>query len=384
MSMKVPRYDYRSQFERFDEFMAELSRMIADGHYILTEEGAKFEGAFAEYLGCSFVAGVNTGTDALICSLKALGLQPEHEVITQANTFNATVSAICLAGLKPVLVDADENSFLINTDQALAATSPKTRVLLPVHLYGKPTPMREMLEACERRGVALVEDAAQAHGARIEGRRVGTFGVLGCFSFHPSKNLAAAGDGGAIGTNRADLHDRLTAIRALGQVGQNNHAYVGYNTKLDSIQAKVLSWKLPALDRWNEQRRSIARAYRERLADLPLKFQAWDEGEEHVFHLFVIRTEQRDRLLEYLRAKGVDAVVRYPVPIHLQPAFSDRGWRQGQFPVAQALARELLCLPIRPNLTMADVDYVSDCVRSFFKGGAKTLGNSVHQTRAAS
>jgi dTDP-4-amino-4,6-dideoxygalactose transaminase len=327
---------------------------------------------------------VNTGTDALICSLRALGLQPEHEVITQANTFNATVAAICLAGFKPVLVDADENSFLINTDQALAATTPKTRVLLPVHLYGKPTPMREMLEACERRGVALVEDAAQAHGARIEGRRVGTFGVLSCFSFHPSKNLAAAGDGGAIATNRADLHDRLTAIRALGQVGQNNHAHVGYNTKLDSIQAKVLSWKLPVLDCWNEQRRGMARAYRERLADLPLKFQAWDEGEEHVFHLFVIRTEQRDRLLEYLRAKGVDAVVRYPVPIHMQPAFSDRGWRQGQFPVAEALARELLCLPIRPNLTMADIDYVSDCVRSFFKGGAKTLGNSIDQTQVAS
>jgi dTDP-4-amino-4,6-dideoxygalactose transaminase len=383
MSMKVPRYDYRSQFERFDEFMAEMSRMIGDGHYVLSEEVTKFEQAFAEYLGCSFVAGVNTGTDALICSLKALGLQPEHEVITQANTFNATVSAICLAGLKPVLVDADENSFLIDTGQALAATSPKTRVLLPVHLYGKPAPMREMLEACERRGVALIEDAAQAHGARIEGRRVGTFGVLGCFSFHPSKNLAAAGDGGAIAINRADLHDRLTAIRALGQVGQNNHAYVGYNTKLDSIQAKVLSWKLPALDRWNEQRRSIARAYRERLTDLPLKFQAWDEGEENVFHLFVIRTEQRDRLLEYLRAKGVDAVVRYPVPIHLQPAFSDRGWRQGQFPVAETLARELLCLPIRPNLTTADVDYVSDCVRSFFKGGVKTPGNPVNQTRVA-
>lgn len=384
--MKIPRYDYRSQFERLDDFMAELSNMIVDGRYVLSEEVAQFERVFAEYVGCSFVVGVNTGTDALLCSLKTLDLQPEDEVITQANTFNATVSAICLAGLKPVLVDANEDSFLMNTDQAMAVAGPRTRVLLPVHLYGKPTPMRELLQECARRGVELIEDAAQAHGARIEGRRVGTFGVLGCFSFHPSKNLAAAGDGGAVATNRADLQKRLMALRALGQVGQNNHLHVGYNTKLDSIQAKVLSWKLPFLDRWNEQRRSIARSYREQLSDLPLNFQTWDEekSEEHVFHLFAIRTEPRDRLLEYLQSKGVDAVVRYPVPIHLQPAFSDCGWRKGQFPVAEALARELLCLPLRPNLTIADVEYVSDCVHSFFKGGEINRDYSISQTQGES
>jgi len=203
--MKVSRYDYHSQFARFDEFMAELSHLIIDGHYVLGRDVDKFEEAFAEFLGCSYVVGVNTGTDALLCSLKALGLQPEHEVITQANTFNATVSAICLSGLRPVLVDADEDSFLMNANQAVAAVGPQTRVLLPVHLYGKPTPMRLLLDVCEKRGIYLVEDAAQAHGARIEGRRVGTFGILGCFSFHPSKNLAAAGDGGAIATNSQDL-----------------------------------------------------------------------------------------------------------------------------------------------------------------------------------
>jgi len=384
MTMTVCRYDYRSQFERFDELMVELSTMIVEGHYVLGEEVEKFERDFAKYLGCSFVVGVNTGTDALLCSLRALGLQPEHEVITQANTFNATVSAICLAGLKPVLVDADEDTFLMSTDQALAAMDTRTRVLLPVHLYGKPTPMRELLDECGKRGVELVEDAAQAHGARIEGRRVGTFGAFGCFSFHPSKNLAAAGDGGAVATNRAELEGRLRALRALGQVGQNNHLVVGYNTKLDSIQARILSWKLAALDSWNKQRRNIAGTYRQALSDLPLKFQAWNEGEEHVFHLFVIRTEQRDRLLRHLQAKGVDAVVRYPVPVHLQAAFSDYGWRQGQFPVAEALARELLCLPIRPNLAITEVEYVSDCVRSFFKGGAMSPNDSVCETQGAS
>ena len=366
--MKVPRYDYRSHFDRFDDFMVELSTMIAAGHYVLSEEVTEFERAFAEYLGCSCVVGVNTGTDALLSSLLALDLQPHDEVMTQANTFNATVAAICLAGLKPVLIDADEDSFLINADHALAGIGARTRVLLPVHLYGKPTPMGALLRECEKRGLDLVEDAAQAHGARIGGRRVGTFGVLGCFSFHPSKNLAAAGDGGAVATNRADLQRRLATLRTLGQAAQNDHVHLGYNTKLDAIQAKILSWKLPALDRWNGERRNIARAYREQLLDLPLTFQSWDEDEEHVFHLFVIRTAQRNRLLEYLRSKGIDAVVRYPVPIHLQRAFSNCGWRAGQFPVAEALAHELLCLPIRPNLTLIEVEYVADCIRAFFAG----------------
>lgn len=384
MTMKVSRYDYRSQFDGLQDLMAELSSMLVDGHYVLGGEVGEFERAFAEYLGCSFVVGVNTGTDALLCSLKVLDLEPEDEVITQANTFNATVSAICLAGLTPVLVDANEDTFLMNTEQAIALAGSRTRVLLPVHLYGKPTPMRELLQECAKRDLEVIEDAAQAHGARIGNQRLGTFGVLGCFSFHPSKNLAAAGDAGAIATSRVDLQKKLMALRALGQVGQNNHLCVGYNTKIDSIQAKVLSWKLSALDRWNEQRRSVARWYRERLSGLPLKFQIWDEAEEHVFHQFVIRTEQRNRLLEFLQSKGVDAVIRYPVPIHLQPAFTHCGWREGQFPVAEALARELLCLPIRPNLTVMDVDYVSDCVRTFFNGGEIRRDYSISQTRGVS
>ena len=366
--IKVQRYDYVSQFGRFEEFMAELFAMIRDGHYVLSKEVEQFETDFARYLRCSFVSAVNTGTDALTLALKVLEIRPGDEVITQANTFNATVAAICLAGAKPILVDVDENSFLMNTETALAQVNSKTRVFLPVHMYGKATPMREVLLTCEKQALHLVEDAAQAHGACIEGQRVGTFGILGCFSFHPSKNLAAAGDGGAICGNRADLKKRLDAIRALGQVGQNNHVYLGYNTKLDSIQAKTLSWKLPKLDEWNEKRRTVARIYREQLAHLPLRFQAWDGKDEHVFHLFAVRTDRRDQLLEHLRSDGIDAVVRYPTPIHLQPAFSDFGWQKGQFPVAEALAFELLCLPIRPNLTASEIDYVCASVTSFFKG----------------
>jgi dTDP-4-amino-4,6-dideoxygalactose transaminase len=378
--MKVQRYDYRSQFEELEKLVAELSSMIARGNYVLSREVSEFERAFAEYLDCPSVVGVNTGTDALMCSLKTLKLDRNDEVITQPNTFNATVSAICLAGQKPVLVDVNENSFLMDVDQALAVVGPRSRVIVPVHLYGKPTPMRHLLSECDKRGLVVVEDAAQAHGARIEGRRVGTFGALGCFSFHPSKNLAAAGDAGAIALNRPALREPLSLIRALGQASQNNHIEVGYNTKLDAVQAKILSWKLPSLDRWNQQRRAIAQVYRERLADLPVQFQTWDDSEEHVFHLFTIRSLSRDRLLEYLLNKGVDAIIRYPVPIHLQPAFSEFGWKQGQFPVAEALAQELLCLPMRPNLTINEVEYVSDCVRAFFKGGT-AKNASLSQTR---
>ncbi len=368
--MKVQRYDYPAQFERFEQFVAEMSQMIRDGHYVLSSEVEQFEADFARYLQCSFVSAVNTGTDALLCALEVLDIRPGDEVITQANTFNATVAAICLAGAKPRLVDVDEHSFLMDTEAALAQVSPRTRVLLPVHLYGKPTPIGKLLAACEQReDLHLVEDAAQAHGARIEGRRAGTLGVLGCFSFHPSKNLAAAGDGGAICTDRADLKKRLDAIRALGQVTQNEHIHLGYNTKLDSIQAKVLSWKLPLLDEWNEKRRQVARMYRERLDHLPLRFQSWDEKEEHVFHLFAVRTDRRDQLLEHLRRNGVDAVVRYPTPIHLQPAFADCGWSKGEFPVSEALCGELLCLPIRPNLKESEIDYVCASVASFFKAG---------------
>jgi dTDP-4-amino-4,6-dideoxygalactose transaminase len=375
--MKIQRYDYVSQFERFQEFMAQLSAMICQGHYVLSNEVARFEADFAEYLQCSFVSGVNTGTDAILCALKVLNIQPGDEVITQANTFNATVTAICLAGAKPVLVDVDENTFLMKTQEAIAGINTKTRVIMPVHLYGKPTPMLDLLASCQKQGLHLVEDAAQAHGAQIDGHRVGTFGVLGCFSFHPSKNLAAAGDGGAICTNCSDLKERLDAIRALGQVGQNNHVYLGCNSKLDSIQAKVLSWKLPLLDKWNENRREVARMYRERLAQLPLRFQHWDREEQHVFHLFAVRTDRRDQLLQHLQSKGVDAVVRYPAPIHLQPAFAEFGWKKGEFPASEALARELLCLPMRPNLTEEEVDYVSGRVTSFFK-------NSVAVDRAYS
>ena len=320
----------------------------------------------ARDLGARHVRGVNTGTDALIVALAALGIGRGDEVITQANTFNATVAAICLVGANPVLVDAEERTFLIDQSQIEGAISSRTRAIIPVHLFGKATPMDDILLPAEAHGLHVVEDAAQSHGARTGGRRVGTFGTVGCFSFHPSKNLAAAGDGGAAVTNDPELDTQIDVRRSLGQRRQNDHIVIAPNTHLHALQAVVLRAKLPRLDEWNARRRRVASAYRKALADCPLTFQEPGEDNEHVFHLFQVRTPARDDLVEHLRASGLDAIVRYPVPIHLQPAFADRGWRRGQFPVAETLAEELLCLPIRPNLTEAEVERVASSIRRFF------------------
>ncbi|HEU4561558.1 MAG TPA: DegT/DnrJ/EryC1/StrS family aminotransferase [Longimicrobium sp.] len=365
----MPRYNYAAQLDgELRGLMRDIRGMLLDGRYVLTREVEDFEQAFAAYLGVPHARGVGSGTDALVIALQALGIGPRDEVVTHANTFHATVAAIVLVGATPVLVDAVEETFLMDVEQASAAVTTRTRVLVPVHLCGKPTPMEPVLALAERHGLRVMEDAAQAHGARWNGRRVGTFGIAGCFSFHPSKNLAAAGDGGAIVTHDAGLDAEIACRRALGQRQQNDHVRVGMNSKLDALQARILSAKLARLDRWSDERRRAARWYHQRLAGLPVRPQAWDADEEHVFHLFQVSTDRRDALLEHLRGNGVDAVVRYPVPIHLQPAFADQGWRAGQFPVAERLSRETLCLPIRPDLAEDEVDYVAECIRGFFGG----------------
>lgn len=362
------RYNYRAQFgDEIDSLVDDLRAMLLEGRYILNGDVREFEQSFAGYIGTGFARGVNTGTDAVLLTLLALGIGPGDEVITQANTFHATVAAIHFAGATPVLVDALEDSFLMDTNAAAAAITSRTRAILPVHLFGKPTPMLDLLAACQKAGVHLIEDAAQAHGACIHGRRVGSFGIAGCFSFHPSKNLAAAGDAGAIVSNDVALVGAIDQLRALGQRGQNDHVVVGYNSKLDAIQARILARKLLSLDGWNESRAQIAEQYRSGLAGLPASFQRSDPDETHVYHLFQLRCAERDELLHFLVARGVDAVTRYPVPIHLQPAFAQYGWRRGQFPVAERLADELLCLPIRPDMLPAEIEFVTGTVRSFFE-----------------
>jgi dTDP-4-amino-4,6-dideoxygalactose transaminase len=367
-SRVVGRYEYAAQFgDELDDVLATIREVLLEGRYGLDREVERFENEFAAFLGVRHACGVNTGTDALVLALRALGIGPGDEVITQANTFNATVAAICLVGASPVLVDANERTFLIDESALAGVITTRTRAIVPVHLYGKPTPLETIELICGRSGIELVEDAAQAHGARLHERPAGTTGAAGCFSFHPSKNLASAGDGGAVVTDRAGLAAEVARGRVLGQQAQNDHVSIGIHSKLHALQAIVLSAKLPKLDAWNVRRRDLAGLYRQALAHLPVGFQAESPGEEHVYHLFQLRTPERDGLLAHLRAAGVDAVVRYPVPIHLQPAFSAYGWREGEFPVAERLAQELLCLPLHPTMASEEVAYVAECVEGYFR-----------------
>jgi len=367
--MRVPRYNYIHQHGALaEEVAAYFQRLLLEGDFILNGDVTAFEKAFGEWLGVDHVLGLNSGTDALVLALRASGIGPGDEVITQANTFYATVAAIRLCGATPVLVDAREDDFLIDSAALPQAATARTRAIIPVHLYGKATPMSAIMSFARARDMIVIEDAAQSHGARSEGRPVGTVGDAGCFSFHPSKNFAAAGDAGALVTRSPAIADLTRRMRSLGQRSPNEHVVLGINSKIDAIQARLLLLKLPYLDGWNEARRTVAAWYRERLRDLPVTFQATDGGDEHVYHLFQIRTSERDRLLAHLVAAGVDAVVRYPTAIHRQEAFADLGYPAGSFPVAEALADELLCLPIRPDMDVDDVDYVVEAIQAFYGG----------------
>lgn len=366
-NMRVPRYNYAAQFDAdIEAICARVRSILLRGDYDQSPENAAFEEAFALFNGTRYARTVGCGTDALVLTLRALRIGAGDEVIVQANTFYATAAAIALAGATPVLADADDETYLIDMQSVRAALSPRTRAVIPVHLYGKPTPMQELSELSARHGFFIIEDAAQAHGAKIHGRNVGTFGIAGCFSFHASKNLSAAGDGGCVITDSLDLAQAIRAHRTHGQLVQHEHLVLGTNSKLDAIQATILHSKLSKLPQWNRLRREKARRYHDLLRDLPLGFQREDSLEEHVYHLFTIRTRERDSLLAHLRDQGIDAVVRYPCPIHLQPAFAAYDWRRGQFPVAEQLAEQLLCLPIRPDISDAEQEYVAAHVRSYF------------------
>lgn len=363
----VARYNYRAQFgEAFQELFEKIGNMLLEGDYVLTAEVDQFEEEYATFLGRKFAIGVNSGTDALILSLLATGVGRGDEVITAANTFYATVAAICFVGATPVLVDPNESDYLINIDALKALVSPRTRAVIPVHLFGKAMDLQALRSWCDERGIWLIEDAAQAHGATISGKTAGTQGHISCFSFHPSKNLAAAGDAGAITLDDEKLSQRLRILRMLGQERQNEHVAIGLNSKLDAIQAAVLRWKLPYLEAWNKSRKNIAYRYRLCLQDMPVTFQDSEFDKGHVYHLFQVRTSQRDSLLNHLQARGIDATIRYPTPIHLQPAFQSFGWKKGDYPTAEILANECLCLPIRPDMTEEEIGCVVNGVRTFY------------------
>jgi len=363
--MKVERYNYPEQLGDAVELMREISEILTAGPFVLTQHVRRFEEQFADYIGSRHAIGVNCGTDALLLTLLALDLRPGDEVITQANTFHATVAAICLAGATPILVDVDDATWQMNVGHAASAVTTRTRAILPVHMYGLPGPIEEIADLAQGHGIELIEDAAQAHGAIVGERRVGSWGRAGCFSFHPSKNLAAAGDAGAIVTDDDDLAKRLQQLRALGQRSQNDHQWIGLNSKLSPVQAAILSHKLGSLEHWNAHRRRIAARYTARLGRTAVVVPPTSHNGTPVYHLFPILAENRDDLMRYLHQRGIDAVVRYPQAIHEQTAFVRYRHLFGRYPIAERLARQNVCLPLRPDMSDLEVDYVMMAVEEW-------------------
>ena len=344
---------------------AAVARVLAAGRYILGPETEGFERDLAEYLGLPHVIGVANGTDALHVALRALGAGPGDEVITVAHTAVATVSAIELAGATPVLVDIDPVTFTIDPRAVAGAITPRTKAVIAVHIYGHPADMDALLGICRPRGIAVVEDCAQCHGARLGGRMTGTMGDIAAFSFYPTKNLGAIGDGGAVATADDGLARRCRLVREYGWERRYVSDVAGFNSRLDELQSAILRAKLPSLDRDNDRRRAIASIYAERLRGVPgITLPVERQGARHVFHLYATIVEQRDRLLDALKARGVLAGIHYPVPIHAQPAYSGRTAAPGSLPVTERVARQELSLPMYPELSHADAHRVCEAIRS--------------------
>ncbi len=335
------------------------AQVVAASSYILGPQVEEFETAFARHCGAAHCVGVGNGTDALELLLRALDVGEGAEVVVPANTFIATALAVLRAGARPVLVDCDAHQ-LIDPQRVEAAITPRTRALLPVHLFGQTAAMEALAEIAARRGLLLLEDAAQAHGARRHGRSAGSLGLAAGWSFYPGKNLGAYGDGGAVTTSSAELAGRLRRLRNWGSERKYHHPEAGFNSRLDTLQAVVLAAKLRRLDDWNAARRRAAARYDELLAGLAgVELPRTLAGNEHVWHLYVVRVADRDRVLARLQAAGIGAGIHYPTPLHLHGAMRHLGHRPGDFPAAEAAAAEILSLPLHPFLSAADQERVA-------------------------
>jgi dTDP-4-amino-4,6-dideoxygalactose transaminase len=349
--------------------LEDVARLIDTGAFTNGPQVAEFERAFADWCGAGDAVGLASGLDALRLALLAGGIDPGDEVVVPANTFVATLEAVTQAGGVPVVVDASERDYNLDVDAATAAAGPRTRFVMPVHLYGQLADMRALGEVAEAAGLTIVEDACQAHGATRDGLRAGSVGLAAAYSFYPGKNLGAFGDAGALTTERPELAASVRALREHGQRAKYVHVTEGFTARLDTIQAIALLHKLPLLDGWNEERRAVARGYAEGLDGVgDLRLHPVPDGSDPVWHLYELRTARRDALAAYLKEHGVASGLHYPQPVHLAPAYASLGLGEGAFPVAEALAGELLSLPVYPGMTDGQVERVVETVRAFFDG----------------
>jgi dTDP-4-amino-4,6-dideoxygalactose transaminase len=371
ISSVIPFLDLKAQFQGIrEEVVAAVVKVLETQHFILGPEVNQLESEIAAYLDCRFAIGCASGSDALLLALMALGVGPGDEVITTPFTFVATAGSIARLGARPVFVDIDKETYNINQDEIAKAITPKTKAILPVHLYGLPADMDSIMQLATHNGIPVVEDAAQALGAICHDRKVGNIGTVNCFSFFPSKNLGCAGDGGIVTTNDASIADRIRLLRVHGSRRKYHAEILGVNSRLDALQAALLRVKLRHLETWTEQRRRNADLYRALFRECGLQTHLIPpfepSGMRHAYNQFVIRVEERDRLRDFLSLRGISTEIYYPEPLHLQPAFGYLGYHAGDFPEAEAASNNVIALPIYPELTLQQQTEVVRAIANFY------------------
>jgi dTDP-4-amino-4,6-dideoxygalactose transaminase len=367
--MSVPLVDLKQQYLGIkEEILSAVGAVFESTQFVLGSEVAAFEQEFANFCGVQHAIAVNSGTSALHLALLAAGVGPSDEVITVSCTFVATVSAIVYTGAKPVLVDVDPTTYTMDPGELEKAITPKTKAVVPVHLYGSPADMDPILEIARRHNLTVIEDAAQAHGAEYKGRRCGSMGDLGCFSFYPGKNLGAYGEAGLVTTKYPELARKIRMLRDWGAEKKYEHVLKGYNYRMEGVQGAVLRVKLRYLAGWTDARRAHAAAYNNLLADSGLTLPTEAAGTKHVYHIYPVLTPARQALMALLNSRGVQTGIHYPTPVHLLPAFSDLNYRPGELPVSERIAAQELSLPMFPELTGAQIEEVVQAVTEFSAG----------------
>lgn len=367
---KIPLVDLHAQYESIKpEIDAAIQRTIDRTAFILGPEAKQFEDRFAEFCGVKHAIGLDSGTAALHLALIALNIGAGDEVITTAHTFVATSEPISLVGARPVFVDIDPRTYNMDPHQLEAAITPRTKAIIPVHLYGQPAEMDLILDIARKHNIPVIEDAAQAHGATYRDRKIGTLATMACFSFYPGKNLGAYGDAGALTTNDDDLNKKIRMLRDHGRTTKYEHEITGYGYRLDGIQGAILDAKLKHLPDWNAARRSHADYYTELLSNVDDSIVTPYEPShlKSVYHLYVIRTRKRDELLQYLKTQDIEAGIHYPVPLHMQPVYKNLGYHPGDFPQTEQASREILSLPLYPELSHAQMEHVVETMRQFYR-----------------
>lgn len=359
----IPFVDLKAQYLSIkEEIDTAVLKVLDSTQFILGRDVTAFEEDFANYCNTDYAIALNTGTSALHLALLAAGIGAGDEVITVPFTFVATVAAICYTGATPVFVDIDPVSYTIDVTQIEQAITPKTKAILPVHLYGQPANMQPIMEIARRHGLVVIEDAAQAHRAEYKGQRIGSIGDIGCFSFYPGKNLGAYGEGGAVVTSNPEYARKIKMLRDWGQEERYHHVMKGYNYRMDGIQGAILRVKLRYLDQWTEARRTHAAYYDQLLADSEVKTPTVMPYSHHVYHVYAVRTNKREQLQQKLTEQGIQTGIHYPIPVHLQTGYADLGYKAGDFPNSEMVAQEVLSLPMYAELSPEQVEQVCQAV----------------------